>query len=166
MFKALFVLLSLTALIVPFLLFFFFFTYCFLLCVWAGCVQTHTHTPVDINIGVPTTTHRGGSLELATITVCTVAYSLCLTGHTTSALLLSPVHSLLHHLLSQSKHTQNVHGECVGRWLGDAGQSLSIPGFRKSHRVSVFFLLLKPTMLKSCQNLNVLCRENIVYTYT
>lgn len=48
------------------------------------CVGAHLHT----NTRILTTTHRGGSLELATITVCIVAYSLCLTGHTTSALLL------------------------------------------------------------------------------
>ena len=72
-------------------------TYCFLL--MYACAPAHTNTPIF------TTTRRGGSLELATITVCIVAYSLCLTGHTTSALLLSPVHCLLHQRPCKDTHT-------------------------------------------------------------
>lgn len=58
------------------------------LCVSELCVWVCAHAPAHTNTHIPTTRHRGGSLELATITVCIVAYSLCLTGHTTSALLL------------------------------------------------------------------------------
>ena len=89
---------------------------------WHAC--THTNTQLH------TTTHRGGSLELATITVCIVAYSLRLTGHTTSALLLSPVHCLLHHPPSQPTHTY-TQCVCVG-----SGCPL-MQGLRKLHRVSV-----------------------------
>lgn len=91
--------------------------------------RIRTHTVADINTSVQYT--QRGSLELSAITVCIVAYSLCLTGHTTCAFLLSPVHCLLHPQLFQCKHTQNVHDECVGRRLGDVGQCPFIQCLRK-----------------------------------
>lgn len=103
------------------------------------CVPAHTNTHIL------TTTHRGESLELGTINVCIVAYSLCLTGHTTSALLLSPVHCLLHHL-------PRAHTRC-----GRRGSVHSCSASENLHRVSVCFLLLILTMLKpflECQRVS------------
>lgn len=159
MFLAFFVPIGLTLCFCPecALSFFQHIAFCMCLSLVRANPHKHTHTPIrilaDINTSVQHT--QRGSLELSAITVCIVAYSLCLTGHTTCALLLSPVHCLLHPLLSQCKHTQNVHDECVGRRLGDVGWCPFIQSLRKSRRVSVCFSPLMAAMLKPFKNLIV-----------
>ncbi len=116
-----------------------FVPFCLTLCFFSQCALSSFNVLLSACVGavcVLTTTHRGGSLELATINVCIVAYSLCLTGHTTSALLLSPVHCLLHH----PPHTH--------MWCGQRGNVHSCSASENLHRVSLCLLLLMLTMLK------------------
>lgn len=119
-------------------------TYCFPL--MYVCTPAHTNTPIF------TTTRRGGSLELATITVCIVAYSLCLTGHTTSALLLSPVHCLLHQRPCKDTHT-------ITHWSGGGAVSTHA-GLQKTFTGCQFaFCSPKLTMLRPfLESQSVECR--------
>lgn len=83
------------------------------------CVCVRAHAPAHTNTHILTTSRRGGSLELATITVCIVAYSLCLTGHTPSALLLFLcTASYIIPFTSANTYPQSVWGGAVSTHAG------------------------------------------------
>jgi len=99
-----------------------------------------TYVPAHITTHILTTTHRGGSLELATIIVCIVAYSLCLTSHTTSALLLTPVRSLLWFPPTSFPFPLHTHtpSQCV--WVGSVHSCRASKTFTGSQFALCYFL--------------------------